>query len=176
MALREVADPQHDLIVVPPDHIDAVWHNAFITQGKCHFIDLEWEQSQPLRLDTLTIRACYLFLCRVQKSAHVHLYLRTTSRRAIIRRMARAMDLTLAPDAFNNFVDLEARIQQAAKGLPPRATRIKLLLGLWLPGRALQALLPVHKRWKIYRERLFSLRIRIAHRLTVRGNFKTGQR
>ncbi|MDB4998804.1 MAG: hypothetical protein JWM74_6236, partial [Myxococcaceae bacterium] len=82
-------------------HLDAVWRNAFLVDGRCVFIDQEWAWNAPLKRELLVIRSLHdFFQGRGGASA------------GKIAEIAAAFGVRLSAPDFDAFVDFEAHLRE----------------------------------------------------------------
>ena len=86
-------------------HLDSIWRNAFVNDGRCVFIDQEWEWHAPLKSKLLVIRSMRYF-CHGRGGASAEL----------MTQIAAAFGVRLSSTDFDEFVDLESRLLEIVFG------------------------------------------------------------
>jgi protein-L-isoaspartate O-methyltransferase len=104
-------------------YLDCTWSNAYVREGVCEAVDLEWVWAERLRLNVVVIRAIYLFLLRMDEGAYRPRALRLRSGRRLIRDIAKTLGIDLTDADFSEFVSVESRLQNAVTGIPEGRVR-----------------------------------------------------
>lgn len=135
--------------LLPGRYLDATWHNSYVSDGDCRFIDQEWEWHRPVPIPVLLIRSLNYFLEDVESLPDLNPRLRGVSRRRLITRMGRALGVRLSRADFREWVALDAAFYCALEG--GTRSRARLHGNLRLRARSLLGLLArlrgVGRRW-----------------------------
>ena len=128
--LRSVAHGEANQPILDGTFIDHIWKNAFIVEDKCTFIDEEWQWNAGISLSTLLIRSIFLFLQDAVSICETPASLRTSSTKAVIRKIAETLGMSLTQGDFDDFCRLEAEFQALVFGRPyiQNLLELKLLL------------------------------------------------
>ncbi|MGE0676319.1 class I SAM-dependent methyltransferase [Pseudolabrys sp.] len=108
---------------LPGKLVDAIWGNAYLAEGRCTFIDLEWEWHEPLPLGVLVIRAAFDLLHKAADAVPDGSPLVGRSGRKMIRAIAECLGVTLSHEDFDAFINLESAIQSEVFGLDREKVR-----------------------------------------------------
>lgn len=107
---------QGGVTVVDGSHVDSIWQNAYVEDGRCTLIDREWVWREPIRLNVLIIRSIYDFLTRLETAPPSVIARLPRSGRAAIRSVAEILGVDLTRDDFDAFAAIEAHLSAVASG------------------------------------------------------------
>lgn len=102
------------------EHVDSIWSNAYVIDGKCCIIDREYVWREALPLNVVVIRAIYNLLGKLDDSLPVAEALHARAGRALIGDIAAAIGVELLPSDFNGFVEVETELQWQVFGVPKK--------------------------------------------------------
>lgn len=102
--------------LLPGRYLDATWHNSYVSDDDCRFIDQEWEWHRPVPIPVLLIRSLNYFLEDVESLPDLNPRLRGVSRRRLITRLGRALGVRLSRADFREWVALDAAFYCALEG------------------------------------------------------------
>lgn len=127
------------------EHVDCIWPNVYPATQGYEIVDREWVWSESLRLNVVVIRAIYNFLSRFEHAPGLAAPLRVRSGKALIHGIAQAIGVQLQEQDFEQFIDLETRLQEAIFGIE-RERHVAFLRWYLLDRSSLNALRSAKQR------------------------------
>jgi len=129
--LKSMGSYQGDTLLLDGKYVDYLWHNSYVRNGKCIFIDHEMEWDGKISINVLLIRSIYTFLNDISSMTDLTKALRVASTRRLIGRIAESLGVTLTRNDFKEFCRLESTIAQTVCGKSSIRVRVYMLLTLW---------------------------------------------
>lgn len=105
-------------------YVDGIWSNFYYAAGRRVFTDLEWELDRDLPLNTILIRAIYVFLSRLHGRRCLNHALGVRSGKILITRIAAGLGVKLTSNEFARFVKLQTEFSTRSKGTHPARTML----------------------------------------------------
>ena len=119
-------------------HLDSIWRNAFIQDGRCQFIDQEWAWHEPLGKHVLVIRSAYNFVNDRADLGDGARVLRRDGGADLIERIAKEFGVALHASDFDEFAEIESRLFEIVYGMDRDRARRQIAFRLshpWLYDR-----------------------------------------
>jgi SAM-dependent methyltransferase len=110
-ALRAVGVPTGDRLMIGGEHVDSIWSNAYVVDGRCTFVDREWVWDAPIALNVLAIRAVFNLLQKADGTSAGSAALKSRSGKSLIAAIGAVIGLKLTEQDFDDFVQLESAFQ-----------------------------------------------------------------
>jgi len=125
--------------------IDYIWKNCYSKEGRCVFIDREWEWGCDVELTVLVIRSIFYFLREIVEVADITKALRGCPTKRLIRDIACIIGMPITGHDIKNFLKLETDMLNAAAGVSN--WRILFYLRIFLLDGRFFVKLSYIKRW-----------------------------
>ena len=103
--------------MLPGRHIDSIWSNSYVVQGRCQIIDREWVWGEALPMNVVVIRSIYNLLTKIDENLPVAKALQARGGRSLIRAIGACIDVDLIDADFVRFVDVETELQWQTFGV-----------------------------------------------------------
>lgn len=116
--------------VLDGQYIDCIFRNVYVGEEGMRFVDQEWVWNEPIRFETLVIRALYFFLSSIERSATHSRELRRRGMRKTIEAIADSWGVVLTSTDFADFVRIESEFQSLTSNVSARRARIHLVWSL----------------------------------------------
>jgi SAM-dependent methyltransferase len=125
---------QDGVSVLDGSHVDSIWQNVYLEEGRVEIVDREWIWHKDIPLNVIIIRGIYYFLVGLETMSSVGKALDVRSARTLIERVAAALGVKLESGDFDTFVGLEVEIQHIVFGTPKnrQRTQLRWFLADWL--------------------------------------------
>jgi len=120
-----------DTFFLDGKHVDCLWRNAYINDNQCVFVDCEWEWLEPIKLNVAVLRAIYTFLYEISSIQDLSPILSVSSRKWLIKRIARTLNIKFDKNDFKEFINLEAKIWHEAFGSSITKNQFVVMFILW---------------------------------------------
>lgn len=143
--LERLAHGSGDEYWLPGRYLDATWQNTFIQDGRCRFIDLEWEWRAPIRLRVLLIRSMTYLLDEAQRRGVRQPQLLRAARKRLMHRIAHSLGVPLNARDFADYARIDAAFYVTLEGGDPK--RARLYAELKLHNRNLFDLVSATRGW-----------------------------
>ncbi len=114
-------------------HLDSIWGNAFLRDGRCHFIDQEWLWHEPLSKHVLIIRSAFHFVNDGTDLVDGARVLKRRRGAHLIEQIAREFGVALTASDFEEFLEIESQVLQLVYGHNRDRARRKLSFKLSHP-------------------------------------------
>jgi 2-polyprenyl-3-methyl-5-hydroxy-6-metoxy-1,4-benzoquinol methylase len=102
--------------VIDGKYVDCIWKNCFISDGKCEFIDLEWEWNEPINFNRLLIKSIVEFLNHIIGMTDINPVLKSPSKKVTTIKIAQSLGIQLTNTDFEEFYDAEHKFAQTVYG------------------------------------------------------------
>ena len=103
--------------MLPGRHIDSIWSNSYVVQGRCQIIDREWVWGEALPMNVVVIRSIYNLLTKIDENLPLAKALQARGGRSLIRAIGACIDVDLIDADFVRFVDVETELQWQTFGV-----------------------------------------------------------
>ncbi len=155
-----VANYESGINYLSGEYIDCIWSNFYPNAERDPFIDNEWIWNEKVKLNVVVIRAIYTFLFQSKRHQNANC-LKTKKIRHLIYKIANAIGVTLLASDFEEFIEIESKLQSVVFGTSQKNYKIYLRLYLFNS----RTLLFWGLRKKIVKKLNHSLKIWIKRRL-----------
>jgi 2-polyprenyl-3-methyl-5-hydroxy-6-metoxy-1,4-benzoquinol methylase len=129
--LHSLAYEKDAQYVLDGKYVDCIWKNCFISNGKCEFIDLEWEWNEPIKFNRLLIKSIVEFLNHIIGMTDINPILQSRSKKAVTLKIAKSLGIELTNSDFEEFYDSEYNFAKAVYGKSTTLWKFYLKLDLF---------------------------------------------
>jgi 2-polyprenyl-3-methyl-5-hydroxy-6-metoxy-1,4-benzoquinol methylase len=105
--LRSIAYERDGKLFLDGKYVDCIWKNSFIVNGKCEFIDLEWDWNKPININRLLIKSIVEFLNNITYMTDVNPILKIHSKKALAVKIGKSLGFLLSESDFDEFLQSE---------------------------------------------------------------------
>ena len=123
--LTGVATFENGMNYLSGEYIDCIWSNFYPNAKSDLFIDTEWVWNKKVKLNVVVIRAIYAFLFQ-NKGRHNASCLKTKKIKNLIYKIANSIGVTLLPRDFEEFIEIESKIQSVVYGTSQKTYKTDL--------------------------------------------------